>query len=72
MIFLVSVTDKLNSKMFQNGTVSEGRDGSDFFLDTKLSVDYLSGYCSVWICSLPAFGVICFNLMSCLVLVLLV
>lgn len=58
IVFLIHVTDKLNSEMFENGTLSQGRDCPDFSFNTKLSMDYLSGYLSMWIFSLADFAVI--------------
>lgn len=58
IVFLIHVTDKLNSEMFENGTLSQGRDCPDFSFNTKLSMDYLSGYLSMWIFSMADFAVI--------------
>lgn len=72
IVFLINVTDKLNSKMFENGTLSQGRDCPDFSFNTKLSMGSLSGYLSMWLFSWPDFAVIYFNLILCLFLVLLI
>lgn len=53
MVFFISTTNKLNSKLFGNGALSQGSDGSDFSLGPKLSIGFLPENCSRWI-SLPS------------------
>lgn len=46
IVFFISMTDKLNSKLFENDALSQGSDGLDFSLGTKLSIGFLPGKCS--------------------------
>lgn len=71
-VFFISTTNKLNSKLFGNDALSQGSGGPDFSLGTKLSIGFLPENYSRWISLLSDFAVICFNLILCLILVLLV
>ena len=67
LVFFISTTDKLNTKLFGNDALSQGSDG-DFSFGAKLSIEFLPGNCSRYISLLSDFAVICLNLISCLVL----